>query len=52
VRPDGVRAIAGMHGATLTANARPDGGLDIHVSFPLPPAKAPKENKPSANRVS
>jgi Histidine kinase-, DNA gyrase B-, and HSP90-like ATPase len=39
-----VRAIAGMHGATLTANARPDGGPDIHVSFPLRPAKAPMED--------
>jgi signal transduction histidine kinase len=29
-----VRAIAGVHNATLTANARPDGGLHIEVSFP------------------
>jgi signal transduction histidine kinase len=29
-----VRAIAGVHSATLTANARPNGGLDIEVSFP------------------
>jgi signal transduction histidine kinase len=29
-----VRAIAGVHGATLTAAARPEGGLDIKVSFP------------------
>jgi signal transduction histidine kinase len=28
-----VRAIAGVHGATVTANARPEGGLDITVSF-------------------
>ena len=28
-----VRAIAGAHGATLTARARPEGGLDIEVSF-------------------
>ena len=28
------RAIAGAHGATLTARARPEGGLDIEVSFP------------------
>ncbi len=28
-----VRAIAGAHGATLTATARPEGGLDIEVSF-------------------
>jgi signal transduction histidine kinase len=30
-----VRAIAGAHGAALTARARPEGGLDIEVSFPL-----------------
>jgi signal transduction histidine kinase len=29
-----VRAIASAHGATLTAKARPEGGLDIEVSFP------------------
>ncbi|HVQ95556.1 MAG TPA: HAMP domain-containing sensor histidine kinase [Mycobacteriales bacterium] len=29
-----VRAIAGAHGATLNSRARPDGGLDIDVSFP------------------
>ena len=29
-----VRAIADAHGATLTANARPGGGLDIEASFP------------------
>jgi signal transduction histidine kinase len=29
-----VRAIAGAHGATLTATARPQGGLDVAVSFP------------------
>jgi signal transduction histidine kinase len=46
-----VRAIAGVHGATLTTNARPDGGLDIQVTFPLPPAKAPtSEHEPPANR--
>ena len=46
-----VRAIAGVHGATLTANARPEGGLDIQLSFPLSPAKVPTaEHKPSANQ--
>lgn len=45
-----VRAIAGGHGATLTANARPGGGLDIRASFPAP-AKAPTAgHEPSANR--
>jgi signal transduction histidine kinase len=29
-----VRAIASVHGATVTASARPEGGLDIQVSFP------------------
>ncbi len=29
-----VRAIATAHGATLTTHARPEGGLDIEVSFP------------------
>ena len=29
-----VRAIASAHGAALTARARPEGGLDIEVSFP------------------
>jgi signal transduction histidine kinase len=29
-----VRAIAGAHGATLTARSRPEGGLDIEVVFP------------------
>ena len=33
-----VRAITGVHNATLTANARPEGGLDIEVSFPYPSA--------------
>jgi signal transduction histidine kinase len=31
-----VRAIATAHGATITAHARPQGGLDIGVSFPAP----------------
>jgi signal transduction histidine kinase len=29
-----VRAIADAHGATLTARARPEGGLDVEVRFP------------------
>jgi signal transduction histidine kinase len=40
-RPDGhglglaiVRAITDAHGATLTARARPEGGLDLEVIFP------------------
>jgi signal transduction histidine kinase len=33
-----VRSIAAAHGACLTARARPEGGLDITVSFHPPPA--------------
>ncbi len=29
-----VRAIAGVHGAAITAQARPEGGLRIEVTFP------------------
>jgi signal transduction histidine kinase len=29
-----VRSVASVHGAELTASARPEGGLDISVSFP------------------
>ena len=44
-----VRAIADAHGAALTANARSEGGLDIHVSFPISPARPPAaEHQPSA----
>jgi signal transduction histidine kinase len=32
-----VRAIADAHDATITARARPDGGLDVEVSFPTAP---------------
>ena len=33
-----VRAIANVHDATLTATARPDGGLNVEVTFPeMPP---------------
>jgi len=34
-----VRAIADAHGAALTARARPAGGLDIQVAFPLTPGE-------------
>jgi signal transduction histidine kinase len=36
-----VRAIAGAHGAAVAANARPDGGLDIQLSFPCSPGELP-----------
>jgi len=32
-----VSAIANVHGAELTASARPEGGLDVTVRFPGPP---------------
>jgi signal transduction histidine kinase len=40
-----VRAIADAHGAALTAQARPAGGLDIEVTFPLTSA-AHRANAP------
>ena len=40
-----VRAIADAHGAALTARARPAGGLDIKVTFPLTSA-AQRANAP------
>ena len=36
-----VRAIAGVHDATLMATARPEGGLGIEVRFPDAPAGSP-----------
>jgi signal transduction histidine kinase len=36
-----VQAIARAHGATLTPRARPEGGLDIEVTFPAKPASPP-----------
>ncbi|HUY51319.1 MAG TPA: ATP-binding protein [Streptosporangiaceae bacterium] len=57
-----VQAIATAHGATLAAHARPEGGLDIKVSFPASglnpvnpqpptPATAPNaDHEPSASR--
>ena len=37
-----VRAIAIAHDATLTANARPQGGLSIEIHFPLIPFAVPR----------
>ena len=37
-----VRAIAIAHDATLTANARPQGGLSIEIHFPLMPFAKPR----------
>jgi signal transduction histidine kinase len=36
-----VRAIAAAHGATITAQAPPGGGLAIDIIFPLPPLTPP-----------
>ncbi|MGI9005390.1 MAG: sensor histidine kinase [Streptosporangiaceae bacterium] len=45
-----VRAIAGAHGATLTASARPGGGLSISVSFPPSPRRPnPAEARATGN---
>ena len=44
-----VHAIAAAHSATLTANARPEGGLHIEVSFPRQTQPAPLPD-PSAPR--
>ncbi len=37
-----VRAITIAHDATLTANARPPGGLSIEIHFPLIPFAMPR----------
>ena len=37
-----VRAIAIAHDATLSANARPQGGLSIEIHFPLIPFAMPR----------
>jgi signal transduction histidine kinase len=41
-----VDAIAKAHGATLTASAPPDGGLDIEVAFPAAAASGANEQPP------
>jgi signal transduction histidine kinase len=40
-----VRAVAVAHGASLTTEARPHGGLHVEVRFP--PAKLPPEGGPA-----
>jgi len=42
-----VHAIASAHGATLAARARPEGGLDIEVSFPASGACGPTSRGPA-----
>ena len=43
-----VRAIAEAHGASLTARARPEGGLDVEVAFPR--SSGPGRSQPPAPR--
>jgi signal transduction histidine kinase len=45
-----VRAIAAAHGATVTAEPRPGGGLAIDVAFP-PPVR-PRPRRPQAGRAA
>jgi hypothetical protein len=50
-----VRAIAVAHDAELTARARPEGGLDITVSFPgrpIAPNSSPSQGCPKLTRGS
>jgi signal transduction histidine kinase len=44
-----VSAIAQVHNATLTARPGPDGGLDIEVCFPEPPATTNAGNRTQAS---
>jgi len=45
-----VRAIAAAHGATITAEPRPGGGLAIDVTFPAP--VLPQTRRPNAGRAA
>jgi signal transduction histidine kinase len=40
-----VRAIASAHGASVTADAMPDGGLSVRVAFPTPMISAPSPQR-------
>ncbi|MCL2393561.1 MAG: ATP-binding protein [Acidimicrobiaceae bacterium] len=44
-----VRAIAGTHHATVTAEAPPEGGLSLRVAFPPPPAAGTSPRKAARN---
>ena len=46
-----VAAIARAHHATLTARARPAGGLDITVTFPPPATQPPAAPAPGRTRL-
>jgi signal transduction histidine kinase len=45
-----VRAIANAHGATITAQAPPAGGLAVTVAFPAPPAPGTATVNPTLTR--
>jgi signal transduction histidine kinase len=45
-----VRAIATAHGATITAQAPPDGGLAINITFPRRPIPATSPPRTTRNR--
>ncbi len=48
-----VRAIATAHGATITAQPQPGGGLAIDIAFPPPtPASPPQTSRPGAGRAA
>jgi signal transduction histidine kinase len=48
-----VKAIATAHGATITARARPGGGLAIDIAFPPPGPVSPEETRrPGARRAA
>ena len=48
-----VQAIAAAHGATITAEPRPGGGLAIDIAFPPPiPVSPPQTHQPGAGRAA
>lgn len=47
-----VRAIADLHGASLTVRAQPAGGLDIHISFPPYGAHSDEKATTSTNTTA
>jgi signal transduction histidine kinase len=47
-----VKAIAAAHGATITARARPGGGLAIDIAFPPPGPVSLPQTRPGARRTA
>jgi signal transduction histidine kinase len=47
-----VQAIAAAHHATITARARPGGGLTIDVTFPRPPSGGEAGNRPGVQQAA